>query len=480
MKTIFRDILCLLSIATTVPTFAVGLVDFKADGPVLFEGIRRVSAFGISGVTTVIALEDGDWRVQGRALKVRSGQIVSLGELDENRSDPAATPVPAATGKLQLKVPEKMEWRLFGEEFWRVGPGETVATHGAHGLEWRINNEVSRRLLVIEKTVEINLPISISSKLSINSNAEGELITGPARQGGPQIGDVAVLKNESSEITGWRRLQKANESVSATPSVPHPLLGMGWMPAGAIARLSNQLQSGAVGDLLDLPLSESVYTQFCYIPSGKFTMGSPSSEKGHSTDEEQVKVTLSQAFWLAKTEVTQEQWQALMGSNPSQFKGEQLPIENVSWEDAQSFLTRLNESKVLPEVWQFALPTEAQWEYACRAGEKGPYSGGSLNEVGWYDGNSEKKPHDVGLKMPNAWGLHDMHGNVYEWCADGYADPLQGGVDPERPELGDERVCRGGSWFYNAVLCRAANRYKSYPDRRDYRLGFRLAIVPSK
>jgi formylglycine-generating enzyme required for sulfatase activity len=209
-------------------------------------------------------------------------------------------------------------------------------------------------------------------------------------------------------------------------------------------------------------------------------MGSPSSEKGHSTDEEQVKVTLSQAFWLAKTEVTQEQWQAVMGSNPSQFKGEQLPIENVSWEDAQSFLTRLNECKVLPEVWQFALPTEAQWEYACRAEEKGPYSGGSLNDVGWYEGNSEKKPHDVGLKMPNAWGLHDMHGNVYEWCADRYAHPLQGGVDPERPESGDERVCRGGSWFYNAVLCRAANRYKSYPDRRDYRLGFRLAIVPSK
>jgi formylglycine-generating enzyme required for sulfatase activity len=248
----------------------------------------------------------------------------------------------------------------------------------------------------------------------------------------------------------------------------------------AKARLSKDVQSGAIDGKLEIPLSASVSAQFCFIPSGSFTMGSPSGEEGRSRDEGQVEVTLSQLFWLAKTEVTQAQWEAVMGSNPSYFKGNQLPVENVSWEEAQAFIAKLNKMQMLPQGWRFALPTEAQWEYACRAGEKGPYSGGSLDQLGWYDGNSGRKSHEVGQKHPNAWGLYDMHGNVLEWCVDRYADTLQGGEDPRGPELGVSRVCRGGCWSFYASSCRAALRLRNYPGNRFSSLGFRPALVPSE
>jgi formylglycine-generating enzyme required for sulfatase activity len=209
-------------------------------------------------------------------------------------------------------------------------------------------------------------------------------------------------------------------------------------------------------------------------------MGSPEGENGRSSDESQVEVRLSEPFWLAKTEVTQAQWEAVMDSNPSSFKSPKLPVENVSWEDAQAYLTKLNEKGILPEGWKFALPTEAQWEYACRAGEKGPYSGGSLEEVGWYDGNSGSNTHEVGQKKPNAWGLHDMHGNVWEWCSDLYDGTLKGGVDPTGPSSGVHRVSRGGSWYYVASCCRAAFRSGYFPGDRFDRLGFRPALVPSR
>ena len=227
-------------------------------------------------------------------------------------------------------------------------------------------------------------------------------------------------------------------------------------------------------------LSSSVQMPVAFIRPGSFTMGSPANEDGRSSGEEQVDVTLSRPFWLAKTEVTQAQWEAVMGSNPSQFKGANLPVENVSWDDAQSFIAKLNDKQILPQGWKFALPTEAQWEYACRAGEKGPYSGGSLDEVAWYDGNSGSKTQEVGQKKPNAWGLHDMHGNVYEWCVDWYDDTLKGGTDPTGPSSGGFRVYRGGSWLNGASICRAAYRNWRLPGSRFNFLGFRPALVPSK
>ena len=215
-------------------------------------------------------------------------------------------------------------------------------------------------------------------------------------------------------------------------------------------------------------------------------MGSPASEQNQAEDddqfdESQVQVTLSKGFWLAKTELTQEQWESLMESNPSCFKGlgPRLPVENVSWHDALSFIRKANDSGVLPQGWKFALPTEAQWEYACRAGETGPYSGGSLGEVAWYGKNSYCRTHPVATKKSNAWGLHDMHGNVLEWCADWYDDTLSGGTDPSGPSSGLDRVSRGGCYLSDAANCRAATRYLRSSSDQDSNLGFRPALVPT-
>ena len=170
-----------------------------------------------------------------------------------------------------------------------------------------------------------------------------------------------------------------------------------------------------------------------------------------------------------------------MGNNPSYFKGAHLPVEQVSWDDCQKFIQKVNAALNCGA----RLPTEAEWEYACRAGTTGPYGGtGNLDEMGWYYDNSGDEPPPVGQKKPNAWGLYDMHGNVWEWCADWYADwygdyPSGSVTDPIGPSSGVCRVNRGGGWCINARSCRSATRGGSGPGLRDLSLGFRVALAPS-
>jgi formylglycine-generating enzyme required for sulfatase activity len=248
----------------------------------------------------------------------------------------------------------------------------------------------------------------------------------------------------------------------------------------AKAKLHTEIGAGRVGATLGVSLGGKLVMPFAFCPAGSFTMGSPSTEEGRSDDENEVSVTLSKAFWMAKTEVTQAQWCAVMGSNPSQFKGDNLPVEYVSWFDAQEFIKKVNGSGEIPAGWKVCLPTEAQWECACRAGEKGPFSGGSIDEVAWYNENSQIKTPAVGTKKQNAWGLHDMHGSVWEWCADWYDGELSGSTNPLGPSSGVRRVLRGGSWNDFAAGCRAASRFNYSPDYRSIRLGFRPALVQSE
>jgi formylglycine-generating enzyme required for sulfatase activity len=229
-----------------------------------------------------------------------------------------------------------------------------------------------------------------------------------------------------------------------------------------------------------IEITPGVTLTFYWCPAGKFTMGSPKSEVYRSKNENQVDVTLSLGFWMAKTQVTQGQWQSVMGGNPSKFKGANRPVEHVSWDETQEFLTKVNLIIGNSDGGRIVLPTEAQWEYACRAGEKELYSGGTIEQVAWYDGNSDSKTHNVGTKKANTWGLHDMHGNVWEWCADWYHDTLPGGTDPSGPSSGSYFVRRGGSWNNLAADCRAANRSRPLPAYRNYNLGFRPAMVPSE
>jgi formylglycine-generating enzyme required for sulfatase activity len=224
-------------------------------------------------------------------------------------------------------------------------------------------------------------------------------------------------------------------------------------------------------------VAESIGLELVPIRGGTFQMG---SEQGHTDERPLTQVTLRD-FALGKTEVTQAQWQAVMRGNPSRFRGGDQPVENVSWDDAITFCRRLTEraraAGKLPVGFAFTLPTEAQWEYACRAGTTGDYAG-ELEALAWYDLNSGLKTHPVASKQPNAWGLHDMHGNVMEWCHDWFQDHLPGGrvVDPAGPASGSFRVYRGGGWSGDAGNSRSSQRFKIAPDDLYDGLGFRLAF----
>ena len=215
--------------------------------------------------------------------------------------------------------------------------------------------------------------------------------------------------------------------------------------------------------------------EFVWIPAGRFVMGSPEDEEGHSYEEDQHEVRISRGFWMGKYEVTQGEWEAVMGGNHSSFDecGARCPVEEVSWDDVQGFIEELNK-KESGSGYEYRLPTEAEWEYAARAGTAGARHG-EMDEIAWHDGNSGGRTHPVGEKQANAWGLHDMLGNVWEWTADWYGRYPSGSVtDPEGPLTGSDRVGRGGGWFGDARLVRSAARINALPRDRYYGFGFRL------
>jgi formylglycine-generating enzyme required for sulfatase activity len=264
-------------------------------------------------------------------------------------------------------------------------------------------------------------------------------------------------------------------------------------------------------------ITNSIGMKLVLIPKGTFQMGSPVSEEGHGPNEVQHEVTLSKDFYLGVTEVIQAQYQKIIGENASYFQGDEVqgdssnhPVENVSWDDAVEFCNRLSD---LPEEKKagrvYRLPTEAEWEYACRAGSETAYSFGasskSLGDYAWFGNNSGSKEldsdalwakvknnpqeyvdtllsagyatHPVGEKKPNAWGLYDMHGNVFEWCSDWYGDYPKGAVsDPAGPRVGALRVRCGGGWGGEAASFRSASRRGSLPSDRGYSIGFRVAL----
>ena len=221
--------------------------------------------------------------------------------------------------------------------------------------------------------------------------------------------------------------------------------------------------------------------KFRQIPAGTFTMGDASGDD----DETPHEVTLTKPFKMGVHEVTQAQYEQVMGVNPSKFKGADNPVEKVSWDDAVEFCRRLSELPAEKEAGHvYRLPTEAEWEYACRAGTTTNFGFGdddsNLDDYAWFRENSAEKTHPVGGKKPNAWGLYGMHGNVGEWCQDWKEDYPAGAVtDPTGPASGLYRVIRGGSYLKPAEYCRSASRSGGYPSYRYYYDGFRVSLSPS-
>ena len=225
------------------------------------------------------------------------------------------------------------------------------------------------------------------------------------------------------------------------------------------------------GDTMVITLPGGAEMEMIYVAPGSFMMG---SEDGEDDEKPVRKVTLTKGFWLGKYEVTQAQWQSVMGENPSYFIGDAKPVENVSWNDCQKFISKVN-AKLGDDVAR--LPTEAEWEYACRAGTTGDYGGtGKLDEMGWFADNSAGKTHPVGQKKANGWGFHDMHGNVCEWNSDSYGGySTEECVDPTGPFSGAYQVGRGGGWSGNARDCTSSGRDIGCPSDVYCFTGFRLA-----
>ncbi len=229
-----------------------------------------------------------------------------------------------------------------------------------------------------------------------------------------------------------------------------------------------------------LDLGKDVTMKLVAIPKGEFQMGAPPTEKDRRGNEGPLRqIKISRKFFMGTTEVTQSQYEAVLGNNPSQFKHPDNPVETADWNDAMAFCKALSK-KTGKRVM---LPTEAQWEYACRAGTKGRFSFGNdnkdLDDHAWRDTNSGGKTHPVGKKKPNPFGLYDMHGNVWEWCRDYFHDRSYASmrnVDPEETRVSPYRVQRGGSWSKIPRACRSAMRARSSPDHKDPNFGFRVII----
>ncbi|MFH1377843.1 MAG: bifunctional serine/threonine-protein kinase/formylglycine-generating enzyme family protein [Planctomycetota bacterium] len=229
--------------------------------------------------------------------------------------------------------------------------------------------------------------------------------------------------------------------------------------------------------LLVLDLGNDVKTKLVLIPAGEFMMGSD-----EYNDEKPIhKVIITKPFYMGKYEVTQEQYKKVIGTNPSHFRDTKNPVEWVSWNDAQEFCKKLSQKT----GYTISLPTEAQWEYACRSGTMTKWHSGNnesqLGKYAWYRSNSGRKTHPVGQKKPNAWGLYDMHGNIWEWCSDWYVSySSEPRTDPMGPTTGTDRVIRGGDWSDYAAFCRSANRGWNAPDLRYDDIGFRIVAVPKE
>lgn len=275
---------------------------------------------------------------------------------------------------------------------------------------------------------------------------------------------IAIVRENMPELFN----KNANSANNRPANIPQNKPGNISNNSGSNISKSNSTNQQTVAGSVDM--------QFVKVPSGSFMMGAPASEKdSFDSERPQHKVFISKDFYLGKYEVTQGQWKAVMGSNPSQFKecGDNCPVENVSWNDVQDFIRKLNARG----EGTYRLPTEAEWEYACRAGTVGEYGGtGNLDEMGWYVKNSDNKPHPVGQKKANAFGLYDMHGNVHEWVQDWDGAYLNFDVtDPTGPTTGQKRLIRGGD-FRSGHLggLRSAFRFGFDPTSSGYDRGFRL------
>ncbi|HOW65365.1 MAG TPA: formylglycine-generating enzyme family protein [Candidatus Paceibacterota bacterium] len=333
--------------------------------------------------------------------------------------------------------------------------------------------------------------VSGSNTIGVATGQESVSESNPTNRQSDLVLQSLVVTATHRQLTfttesNWVYRVDGSEDLKTWQALQSDIKGDGQPKVITDVGVSNQRYYRAVMTALTQPPPEM--TGMVWIQPGTFTMGSPPTEGGSKDERPQTVVTLTQGFWMGKCEVTQLEYEALMKVNPSSWKGDTLPVECVNWQDAREYCARLTENQrtmgQLPTGYAYRLPTEAEWEYACRAGTISRFSHGEeesqLNLYAWYLTNSESKTHPVGTKLANPWGLHDMHGNVWEWCQDWYGVYPGGQVtDPKGSPTGSLRMIRGGGWYLDAKRCRSAYRFFVSPDIQVYSLGFRVILAPS-
>jgi formylglycine-generating enzyme required for sulfatase activity len=335
--------------------------------------------------------------------------------------------------------------------------GQSLMSNGDGTFKWEdVENEIN----IATTSTNITLTSEQSGMVLVSGNSTVTLAAPSSSQGKK----LTIKKTDSSSTTVTISGIVDGES---NPQLSEQYAYMTIICNGSEWLKIGESLSTSTTTIDETYVSNSLGMTFRLIPAGTFIMGSPSDELGRAGDETQYTVTISEPYYMQTTEVTQGQWQAVMGSNPSGFDscGLNCPLENVSWNDCQTFIATLN---AMGEG-SYTLPTEAQWEYAARAGSNKAFANGiitntltadpNLNLMGWYSGNSNSATHGIAQKLANAWGLYDVHGNVWEWCKDWYDTyPTTSVTDPQGAVSGSYHVARGGSWYNKAQWVRLAER----------------------
>ncbi|MCA9038342.1 MAG: SUMF1/EgtB/PvdO family nonheme iron enzyme [Planctomycetaceae bacterium] len=293
---------------------------------------------------------------------------------------------------------------------------------------------------------------------------------------------MAAVIPQPDDVTKRDEPNDDNENGKSSTQDSRPAPAMAVAPFDAVqAKVHQKAWAENLG--VTMELTNSIEMKFAVLPPGEFTMGSPESEVGRYREEKQHSVTLTAPFWIGVHEVTQFQYEQVVGDNPSEYKGADNPVETVSWTDAVEFCEKLSALPVERAAGRvYRLPTEAEWEYACRAGTTTAYSCGNdksqLGEYAWFVENRARTTHAVGTKLANSWGIYDMHGNVWEWCSDLYGPyGHEAASNPQGAATGSSRVIRGGCWNYPAEHCRAADRTAGNPTSYSSSyFGFRVAM----
>ena len=429
--------------------------------------------------THTYKVEAGGYISKSGSFTVSSGDMtpISVSLLSAMASVSITCPTPAVSLYVDKKAVGNSPWSGSLKE-------------GMHLLEARKSGYRSQQktiLLAQQQKLDVTFGelVAIQGNLSVNYKPFGAdvYVDGKKLGQSPRVFNGLLVGNHQVEVRkdGYATDRKTiaiseGQTASITGTLASNAVASSSSNTSGYSSGSSSMASGS--NTISISVKDGISIEMVKVEAGTFMMGAtPEMEKPNSDEKPLHQVTLINDYYMGKYEVTQALWEAVMGSNPSKYKGDNLPVEKVSWNDCQEFISKLNSLTGR----KFRLPTEAEWEYAARGGKRSrgyQYSGNSnISDVAWYDGNSGSKPHPVGTKQANELGIYDMSGNVYEWCSDWYGSYSSSSqTNPTGADSGSSRVYRSGSWSCSAWGCRLSFRSSFTPDYRRIGLGLRLAL----